>query len=48
MLSTGSPGRAFVRVNVRSVIPKRRGMKRRSFLMKYALIVFPSFTSIFD
>jgi len=34
MLKTGSPGNAFVRVKVRMVMPKRRGIRRRSFFIK--------------
>jgi len=37
----GSPGRAFVRVNVRAVIPRRRGIRRRVLFMMYILMFHP-------
>jgi len=41
MLKTGSPGNAFVSENVRRVIPKRRGMRKSSFIKRYLLIISP-------
>jgi hypothetical protein len=46
MLKTGSPGSAFVKANVKSEIPKRRGTSKRSLFMKNALIVFPAFSFV--
>jgi len=45
MLKTGSPGNALVKVKVKSEIPKRRGISKRSLFMRNALMVFPAFFS---